>query len=266
MAAIDRGLDSLSFLSDAVRDALRRRLRELSGLALIVLATLVALALSTWSVQDPSLSHATNAPVRNILGVPGAIVADLLTQLFGVAALAFILPIAIWGWRLITHRPMQRERVRLLFWVLGVLLTAGCAAALPRSTAWPLPVGLGGVIGDWMLRLPALVAGGTLAGPVRVAIALAAGMGMLLCFAVATGFGWRADRGDAEGPLEEDDARGSISLGFITHGFLSLKARLARALTRRPSARAPRHEGRAAAMCYPRSNSSPRRKRSGAPC
>jgi DNA segregation ATPase FtsK/SpoIIIE, S-DNA-T family len=241
MAAIDRGLDSLSFLSDAVRDALRRRLRELSGLALIVLATLVALALSTWSVQDPSLSHATNAPVRNILGVPGAIVADLLTQLFGVAALAFILPIAIWGWRLITHRPMQRERVRLLFWVLGVLLTAGCAAALPRSTAWPLPVGLGGVIGDWMLRLPALVAGGTLAGPVRVAIALAAGMGMLLCFAVATGFGWRADRGDAEGPLEEDDARGSISLGFITHGFLSLKARLARALTRRPSARAPAH-------------------------
>jgi DNA segregation ATPase FtsK/SpoIIIE, S-DNA-T family len=241
MAAIDRGLDSLSFLSDAVRDALRRRLRELSGLALIVLATLVALALSTWSVQDPSLSHATNAPVRNILGVPGAIVADLLTQLFGVAALAFILPIAIWGWRLITHRPMQRERVRLLFWVLGVLLTAGCAAALPRSTAWPLPVGLGGVIGDWMLRLPALAAGGTLAGPVRVAIAIAAGMGMLLCFAVATGFGWRADGGDAEGPLEEDDARGSISLGFITHGFLSIKARLARALTRRPSARAPAH-------------------------
>jgi S-DNA-T family DNA segregation ATPase FtsK/SpoIIIE len=241
MAAIDRGLDSLSFLSDAVRDALRRRLRELSGLALIVLATLVALALATWSVQDPSLSHATNAPVRNILGVPGAIVADLLTQLFGVAALAFILPIAIWGWRLVTHRPMQRERVRLLFWVLGVLLTAGCAAALPRSTAWPLPVGLGGVIGDWMLRLPALAAGGTLAGPVRVAIALAAGAGMLLCFAVATGFGWRADGGDAEGPLEEDDARGSISLGFITHGFLSLKARLARALTRRPSARAPAH-------------------------
>src|SRR5215510_6277130 len=157
MAAIDRGLDSLSFLSDAVRETLRRRLRELAGLALIVLATLVALALATWSVQDPSLSHATNAHVRNILGVPGAIVADLLTQLFGVAALAFILPIAIWGWRLVTHRP------------------------LPRSPAWPLPVGLGGVIGDWMLLLPAFVAGGTLAGLARVAVAVAAGGGMLLC-------------------------------------------------------------------------------------
>jgi len=239
MAAIDRGLDSLSFLSDAMRDALRRRLRELGGLTLIVLATLVALALATWSVQDPSLSHATNAHVRNILGVSGAIVADLLTQLFGLAALAFILPIAIWGWRLVTHRPMQRERVRLLFWLLGVLLTAGCAAALPRSPAWPLPVGLGGVIGDWMLRLPAALAGGTLAGPARIAVATAAGAGMVLCFAVAAGFGWRAEGDDAEGPLEEDGARGWFPLGWITHGFLSLKARLARALTRRPAARAP---------------------------
>jgi S-DNA-T family DNA segregation ATPase FtsK/SpoIIIE len=239
MAAIDRGLDSLSFLSDAMRDALRRRLRELGGLTLIVLATLVALALATWSVQDPSLSHATNAHVRNILGVSGAIVADLLTQLFGLAALAFILPIAIWGWRLVTHRPMQRERMRLLFWLLGVLLTAGCAAALPRSSAWPLPVGLGGVIGDWMLRLPAALFGGTLAGPARIAVAVVAGAGMLLCFAVAAGFGWRAEGTDAEGPLEEDEARGWIPLGWITHGFLSLRARLARALTRRPSARAP---------------------------
>src|SRR6266568_7394477 len=241
MAVFERGLESLNFLPDAMRDALRRRLRELGGAALIVLAVILALALATWSVQDPSFNHATNSPVRNLLGVPGAIVADLLMQLLGVAALAFILPVAIWGWRLLTHRPLKRERIRLLFWIFGVLLSAGCAAALPRSTAWPLPVGLGGVIGDWMLRLPALAGGGTLAGPVRVAIAIAAGMGMLLCFAVATGFGWRADRGDAEGPLEEDDARGSISLGFITHGFLSLKARLARALTRRPSARAPAH-------------------------
>ena len=68
MPAIDRGLDSLSFLPDAVRDAMRRRLRELGGLALIALSILLALALATWSVQDPSLSHATTTPVRNVLG------------------------------------------------------------------------------------------------------------------------------------------------------------------------------------------------------
>jgi len=80
MSAIERGFDRLNFLPDSLRDALRRRLRELGGLALIVLAGLLALALATWSVQDPSLSHATNTPARNLFGVPGAIVADLLTD------------------------------------------------------------------------------------------------------------------------------------------------------------------------------------------
>src|SRR5215471_16524830 len=126
MAAIDRGLDSLSFLPDAVRDALHRRLRELGGLALIGVAIMLAMALATWSVQDPSLSHATNKPVHNVLGHYGAIVADLLMQLFGVASLAIMLPIALWGWRLASHRPMRRERIRFAFWILGVLLATAC--------------------------------------------------------------------------------------------------------------------------------------------
>jgi S-DNA-T family DNA segregation ATPase FtsK/SpoIIIE len=253
MAAIDRGLETLNFLPDSMREALRRRLRELGGFGLIVLATLLALALATWSVQDPSLSHATNAPVRNLLGAPGAIVADLLIQVLGVAALAFILPIAIWGWRLVTHRPLRQERLRLLFWIFGLVLSAGCAAALPRSPAWPLPVGLGGVIGDWVLRLPALLAGGTLAGALRVAVAVAAGAGMLLCLAVVAGFGWTSNDRNADVAAEDDEAPASISLGWITHGFLSLKARLARALTRRPPTPAPaRREAPAPGRIEPR--------------
>ncbi|HET7255993.1 MAG TPA: DNA translocase FtsK 4TM domain-containing protein [Xanthobacteraceae bacterium] len=239
MPAIDRGLDRLTFIPEALRDALRRRLRELGGLALIMVATLLALALATWSVQDPSLSHATNAPVRNVLGVSGAIVADLLIQLLGVAALALVLPIAVWGWRLATHRPLMRERIRLLFCILAVLLAAACTAALPRSPAWPLPVGLGGVIGDWMLRFPALLAGGTLSGLARAAVAIVTGAGTLVCFAIAAGVGWRSDDRHVDEAVEDEGERGSISLGWITHGFLSLKARLARALKRRPRTGAP---------------------------
>ena len=73
MPATVRGFDNLSFLPDALRDALRRRLRELGGAALIGLAVLLELALATWSVKDPSLSHATTKPIRNALGIPGAI-------------------------------------------------------------------------------------------------------------------------------------------------------------------------------------------------
>ena len=248
MPAIDRGLDRLTFLPEALRDALRRRLRELGGLALLLVATLLALALATWSVHDPSLSHATNAPVRNVLGVSGAIVADLLIQLLGVAALALVLPIAIWGWRLATHRPLQRERIRLAFCVLAILLAAACTAALPRTPAWPLPVGLGGVVGDWMLRFPALLAGGTLSGLARAAVAIVTGAGTLVCFAIAAGVGWRAGGRHVDDAVDDERERGSISLGWITHGFLSLKARLARVLKRRPQARSPARRAAAPAQ------------------
>ncbi len=239
-----RPLIGLSFLSDALREALHRRLRELIGVCLILAAALVALALATWSVQDPSLSHATNNPLRNMLGLPGAILADLLIQLFGVAALALVLPIAIWGWRIASHRPLVCERIRIGAWLLCVLLTAACAAFLPRSSAWPLPAGLGGVVGDWMLRLPAWLAGGALSGPASAVAAAAIGSLAVACLAVTAGFGWsgapapRVAKAQPSQDEEDDEPRAWISLGWITHAVLSLKARLRRLLAGRGRARA----------------------------
>ena len=61
MSAIERGLDTLAFLTEHLREVLRRRLRECCGMALITLAAAAAIALATWSVNDPSFSHATSA-------------------------------------------------------------------------------------------------------------------------------------------------------------------------------------------------------------
>ena len=92
MPAIDRSLDAVAFVTEHFRDILRRRLSEIAGLALITLAFLAAVALATWSVQDPSLSHATQTPVRNLLGFPGAIFSDLAMQLLGLAAVMLLVP------------------------------------------------------------------------------------------------------------------------------------------------------------------------------
>ena len=172
-----------AFLPDDLREAIARRLCEIGGVALIVVATALAAALGSWSVQDPSLSHATSAHVRNLLGVPGAIAADLLMQLVGVGALALILPVAVWGWRLITHRPLDRERLRLILWTAGVLAATAFASCLPTGVAWPLPTGLGGVVGDALLRLPAWLFGAPLAGSVRIVLALCIGLGALAALA-----------------------------------------------------------------------------------
>jgi S-DNA-T family DNA segregation ATPase FtsK/SpoIIIE len=248
MSAIDRTLDSLTFLTEEARDALRRRLHELGGLALILLALMLAIALATWSVRDPSLSHATTAPVRNLLGVVGSTVADLSMQIFGLAALALVLPIAFWGWRLTSHRPFSRERIRLVVWVFAIALVAAFAASLPRPAAWPLPVGLGGVVGDAALRGAAWLMGGSLGSFAFVVIGTTTGVLGLAALAITCGFGLhgtadelhaadKKDHTEAEqedtADREERESRAAISLGFLVHGFLSLKARLARLFRRR---------------------------------
>ncbi|MBV8825078.1 MAG: DNA translocase FtsK 4TM domain-containing protein, partial [Hyphomicrobiales bacterium] len=225
-----------AFLSDELREAIARRLSEISGVALIAAAGVLAAALGSWSVQDPSLSHATSAHVRNLLGVPGAIAADLLMQLIGVGALALILPVAVWGWRLITHRPIDRERQRLMLWSVGVLAATAFASCLPTGAAWPLPTGLGGVVGDALLRLPAWLFGAPLTGSVRLVLALCIGTAALAMLALAMGFDWRRPRERVRSPEPveiDDEEHPSVSLGWLYHALLSVAARLGRMFARR---------------------------------
>jgi len=239
---LDRSLDGMALLSSQLGALLKRRLRETGGIALISLAMMAALALATWSVQDPSLSHATNAPVRNLLGRPGAIAADLMMQLLGLGAVALLLPIAVWGYRLLGHRPLSRERLRVLLWLAGAVLMAAFASSLPHGGHWPLPSGLGGVIGDAVLRVPQKLLGARLADTYRTAMAILLAVATLIAFAGAAGLIWREKaEEDAE---EEDEAEAQeelawISLGRLTHAVLSFRARLARLLGRRAPRQAP---------------------------
>src|SRR5262245_2832499 len=223
VAMIRHTAQASAFLPDAIRAAIVRRIREVSGIALIVLALTGALALATWSVKDPSLTHATAAPVRNLLGHPGAAAADLLMPLFGVAAVALILPIGIWGWRLVCHHPLDRERWRVAVWVFAMVAAAGFASCLPASRAWPLPTGLGGVIGDALLRIPAALARAPLSGVTRITVATLLGALALLGLAFTMGFLWHrpaTERDAEEAPppsAEDEEERSSISLGWLYH-------------------------------------------------
>ena len=163
-------------------------------------------ALATWSVQDPSFSHATDAPVRNLLGAPGAIGTDLLMQLFGLASTVLVLPVAVWGWRIATHRAFDREWLRLLFWLGGTLLASGFASCLPNSPNWPLPTGLGGVIGDAMLRVPAFLLG-PLSGVATHRRGRVLGAASLFAIFIAAGFGWQATPDQARRALGAQSRR-----------------------------------------------------------
>ena len=90
MPAIERVIPLVGQLPSSIREALARRLRELAGLSLIALSGVAAAALMTWSVQDPSLSHATSRAIRNVVGYAGAIGADLVDE-YGLGAIMLIL-------------------------------------------------------------------------------------------------------------------------------------------------------------------------------
>jgi S-DNA-T family DNA segregation ATPase FtsK/SpoIIIE len=231
MSAIERVLPIVGQLPASIREALARRLRELAGLALLVLSGATAAALMTWSVQDPSLSHATSRAIRNILGYPGAIGADLLIQILGLGAIMLILPVAVWGWRLLTHRMFDREALRIACWILCTVLAAGFASCWPHGLAWPLPTGLGGVVGDALVRAPAVVFGPPSA-IYRLALATIYGVATVAMFLIASGMGSRPPEDlipvEDDAPFEEARERGSVSLGWMVHAAMSAKARATR--------------------------------------
>ena len=236
MPAIERVLPLVGQLPASIREALAKRLRELAGLSLIALAGVAAAALMTWSVQDPSLSHATSRAIRNILGYPGAISADLLMQILGLGAIMLILPVAVWGWRMLTHRTFDREALRIACWILCTVIAAGFASCWAHGGAWPLPTGLGGVVGDALVRAPAVVF-----GPPGLIYRLGLGLiffaAMVATLLIACGYGSRPQEEeltqieDDDAPFIEEDDRSSVSLGWAFHAAMSAKARLWRLMS-----------------------------------
>ncbi len=162
-------------LPDSARDFARRRFQELAGLAVMASTVALGLSLATWSISDPSLNHATDTPAHNLLGAKGAVVADLIMQLIGVSSVVLLAPLGLLGWRIFSHRRVGRPSRYLIYWLVGTFSAAAVASLLPLTDRWPLPTGLGGVIGDALVFLPKGYLSGfglTLAGLAFLAVAI----------------------------------------------------------------------------------------------
>jgi S-DNA-T family DNA segregation ATPase FtsK/SpoIIIE len=131
-----------------LRRFLRNRALEFVGLAIFAAIITAGIALATWSVEDPSLNHATDSAVQNWLGYPGAIVADELMQLLGLGVLPLLaIPLA-WAVNFLSHVTPYRPWMSLLWWLAATILACGALALLPTTESWSLAAGLGGNTGD----------------------------------------------------------------------------------------------------------------------
>jgi S-DNA-T family DNA segregation ATPase FtsK/SpoIIIE len=174
MRSLRRSASPYDTFVDSLRPFLAKRLTECGGLILFAGAVALIVALATWSIDDPSLNHATDHRAHNVLGRPGAVVADLAMQLLGLGSIMLALPPILWGMRLMRERELPHGGMRLVLWCVGVLGTSAVASALPPTARWPLPTGMGGVAGDALLAGSRMMVGpfAAFAGFVFAAIAI----------------------------------------------------------------------------------------------
>jgi S-DNA-T family DNA segregation ATPase FtsK/SpoIIIE len=225
-------LQARRFASPEINTLIRTRLAQLGGLALALCAMLLLAALASYNPHDPSLNTATSQPARNLAGVPGAMVADLLLQGIGAAAALPGLAMLAWAFRTVTGMPL-RLGLRLACTLLALPVVAAVLAAvaeapgLPMAAAWPTTAGLGGAVGSAIAAYAANTGYGLL-GQAGAMVMLGLG-GLLALVLVVLGLGltageWRAAGQGAVGGAV-GVARGSMRGGRGVAGLLGRVAR-----------------------------------------
>ncbi len=155
-----------------IPEFLKKPLRMVLGACVLSALVLAVAALATWNIADPSFSYATGNAPGNVLGYGGAAFADVMMQFFGLAAVAALLPMILWGLFLLRGRPVDRVLSRLAAWFGGSVLAAAVLACIPAPDQWPLPTGLGGVFGDMILKMPSVLTGGYPSGFLALLLAV----------------------------------------------------------------------------------------------
>ena len=132
---------------------MHRALREGALYVFGALALILWFALFTYDPADPSFSHATtDAEVRNGIGRFGAMVADLLFNLFGRPAYLFTIMVFYLGWMLYREQKTQIELTKLDFGLRFAGFVATLVTSCGLSTLHFASAGFnetaGGIIGQ----------------------------------------------------------------------------------------------------------------------
>jgi S-DNA-T family DNA segregation ATPase FtsK/SpoIIIE len=116
--------------------------------ALLIGGTIaLAFTLISYHVTDAALNTAAGGPERNVLGAPGAWIADLALSLFGLPVV-LVLPLGlIWGFRLWRAAPVGRWGRSLLVALLAAIVLGVGLALFRGGSVAGLPAGFGGSFG-----------------------------------------------------------------------------------------------------------------------
>ncbi|MQX37330.1 FtsK/SpoIIIE family DNA translocase [Roseospira navarrensis] len=229
-AAVQR----MPFLPPDAAMGLARLTRRSAGLAGLFVTGALLAALLTYHGADPSWNVATAAQPLNMMGVPGALLADLVWQTLGLAGLLPPLALGVLSLRLMHGEPLRPRAGPPLAVLAALPLVALALTALTPAAAWPASAGPGGVTGTildaWSLHLLAAIAPRGAWDLVPGAVA-----GVLAGWLVVVGLGlrWRHAQALRQGltaTVRQTRAVGLILAGGLVravHGADRLSRRLA---------------------------------------
>ena len=140
-------------LDSSTQAAIEKRGRELIGIGLFVAGLMVSMILWSYAPDDPNFMSATDAPVQNWLGRPGASFAAALLMIVGYVSWALPIVLMAWGLRFTLHYGQERALGRVIFSPIAIAVTAIYAATLNTGAGWDESFGLGGHFGDMVLSI-----------------------------------------------------------------------------------------------------------------
>ncbi len=130
----------------------QKRINELIGLLLLSLGLLVLLSLASYHTQDPSWNTAAAVRPLNLIGYPGACVADLLLQCFGIGAFLFPALLFMLSWKWIRSEEVAAGAVKLFGTVLWLLSLTAAVSFAPRLSLFGGAIPIGGLLGMVLAR------------------------------------------------------------------------------------------------------------------
>ncbi len=129
------------------RAAFGRGLALAGGVALLLVAAAIVAALVSYGPSDPSFDTVTGRVPQNLLGAPGAWIADALLFAAGYAVVALVPALVVGGTRLLRHKGLASWRRYAMATLAGTLFAAGAVGALWPDPDAALPAGSGGLAG-----------------------------------------------------------------------------------------------------------------------
>jgi DNA segregation ATPase FtsK/SpoIIIE, S-DNA-T family len=166
-----------------------RRLNELVGMAMMVSALLLFLALVSYHPSDPSWNTAAyhGARAANWVGLTGAAVSDVFLQLIGITSLCLPILIGVLGWAWIRSLSLQTPWAKWVGAALWFLSVPALFAMLPWHLKWrhaaPIEGLSGRLVSDFLIHYL------NLTGAALVTLALAA-----IALYLTTTFSFRSAR------------------------------------------------------------------------